>query len=225
MAGLEGMEPRRCGKVLVIGEGDVVLDDLPHGVERVGATVGTGQGGLEGALVSNLGGGCIVRSRPALEGIARAGEAAGRRTGGGAIGGCIRRRGGVGDGHGRAGATAIVIGNGEGNVFSNFLLDNFERRKNAGKVSRTVTGLAAEMEHSFKNIRNFHSIGNRRVTLKTTAMCYELSTQILVVQSITSRNLNFTQILCTTRIGCRIINSVHVHNIHGNSCKFRKNRI
>ena len=110
-----------AGKVLVIGEGDVVLDDLPHGVERVGATVGAGQGWLEGALVENLGGGCIVRSRPALEGIARAGEAAGRRTGGGAIDGCVRRRGGVGDGHGRAAATAIVIGNGEGDILDDFL--------------------------------------------------------------------------------------------------------
>lgn len=105
-----------AGEVLVIGEGDVVLDDLPHGVERVGVTIGAGQGGLEDALISNLGGARTVGGGPALEGIARAGEAAGRRTGGGAIGGCIRRRNSVGDGHGRAGATAIVIGNGEGNA-------------------------------------------------------------------------------------------------------------
>ena len=128
-----------AGKVLVIGEGDVVLGDLPHGIERVGTTVGAGQGGLKGALVENLGGGCIVRSRPALEGIARAGEAAGRRTGGGAIGGCIRRRGGVGDGHGRAGATAIVIGNGEGDIFFDLHFAQIKGSPKAGVISRSAT--------------------------------------------------------------------------------------
>lgn len=117
------------GKVLVIDEGDVVLDDLPHGIELVGAFIRTGQGRLEGALVSNLGGRRTVRGGPTLEGIARAGEAAGRRAGGSAIDGCIRRRGGVGDGHGRAGATAIIIGNGKGDFLNDFgLLDNNTRR-------------------------------------------------------------------------------------------------
>ena len=131
-----------------------MLDDLPHGVERVGAAIGAGQGGLEGTLISNLGCRRTVGGGPALEGIARAGEAARGRTGGGAIGGCIRRRGGVGDGHGRAGATAIVIGNGEGNG----LLINKFANINVMPVARVIGRMRSpKVIQGVKRIKNRHA--------------------------------------------------------------------
>ena len=207
------------GKVLVIDEGDVVLDDLPHGIERVRFAIFAGQGRLEGTLVGNLGGGRTVGGGPALEGIARAGEAAGRRAGGSAIDGCVRRRGGVGDGHGRAGATAIVVGNGEGDGGAcNLFLNNGKRLHNAGEVSRPGNILSTEFKYGLENISDSHAISDCCIAFKATAMRNKLRALICIVQIIARGNANCGHVIRAGRIRRCVSSIMHVLYSNGNGC-------